>query len=238
MAKEKFIVLDTEGMSGKIPYNIGFIIADRYGKIYKSYSFALPENIYINICQCAKTQQAVEMTAKNVQEILQDFGNSRRKRKYKCVSNKWIINFLLKIIQRHKIKKIYAYNVAFDKTCLKNLFGERFEELEKVVEFIDIIPIILRTKLLTKRYVDFCIENNFLTERGYIQTKAETVHRYLTNNLTFEEEHTGLSDVLIEYQILLSAFSTHKKIDSTPCQAWRVLDNFCKEKGIVVGAVA
>ena len=35
MAKEKFIVLDTEGMSGKIPYNIGFIVADRYGKIYK-----------------------------------------------------------------------------------------------------------------------------------------------------------------------------------------------------------
>lgn len=238
MAKEKFVVLDTEGMSGKIPYNIGFIVADRYGKIYKSYSFALPENIYVNICQCAKTQQAVEMTAKNVQEILQDFGNSRRKRKYKCVANKWIINFFLKVIQRYKVKKIYAYNVAFDKTCLKNLFGERFEELEKVVEFIDIIPIILHTKLLTKRYVDFCIENNFLTERGYIQTKAETVHRYLTNNLTFEEEHTGLSDVLIEYQILLSAFKTHKKIDSTPCQAWRALDNFCKEKGITVGAVA
>ena len=238
MAKEKFIVLDTEGMSGKIPYNIGFIVADRYGKIYKSYSFALPANIYVNICQCAKTQQAVEMTAKNVQEILQDFGKSRRKRKYKCVANKWIINLLLKTIQRTKIKKIHAYNVTFDKTCLKNLFGERFEELEKVVEFIDIIPIILHTKLLTKRYVDFCIENNFLTERGYIQTKADTVHKYLTNNLTFEEEHTGLSDVLIEYQILLSAFNTHKKIDSTPCQAWRVLDNFCKEKGIVVGAVA
>ena len=62
-----------------------------------------------------------------------------------------------------------------------------------------------------EKFIDFCIENNFLTERGYIQTKAETVHRYLTNNLTFEEEHTGLSDVLIEYQILLSAFSTHKK---------------------------
>ena len=81
----------------------------------------------------------------------------------------------------------------------------------KIPYNIDIIPIILRTKLLTKRYVDFCIENNFLTERGYIQTKAETVHRYLTNNPTFEEEHTGLSDVLIESQILLSAFSTHKK---------------------------
>lgn len=238
LAKEKFIVLDCEGMSGKIPYNIGFIVADRYGKIYKKHSFALPENIYINITQSAKIGQAVEMTAKNVQDILKDFSKPRLKRKYKAESNNYVVNFILKTIKKYKIKKIYAYNITFDKTCLKNLFSDRFEELEKVVEFIDIIPIILRTKLLTKRYVEFCIKNNFLTEKGYIQTKAETVHRYLTNNLTFEEEHTGLSDVLIEYQILLSAFSTHKKIDSTPCQAWRILDNFCKEKGIIVGAVA
>ena len=122
MAKEKFIVLDTEGMSGKIPYNIGFIVANRYGKIYKRHSFALPENIYINICQSAKTQQAVEMTAKNVQEILKDFGNSRLKRKYKCVSNVYIVNFILKLIKKYKIKKIYAYNVTFDKMELKNLF--------------------------------------------------------------------------------------------------------------------
>ena len=37
MTKEKFIVLDCEGMSGKMPYNIGFIVADRYGKIYKKH---------------------------------------------------------------------------------------------------------------------------------------------------------------------------------------------------------
>ena len=49
MAKEKFIVLDVEGMSGLMPYNVGYIIADRYEKIYKERSFALPENIYITI---------------------------------------------------------------------------------------------------------------------------------------------------------------------------------------------
>lgn len=238
MAKEKFIVLDCEGMSGKIPYNIGFIVADRYGKIYKKHSFALPENVYINICQSAKTGQAVEMTAKNVQEILKDFGNSRLKRKYKCVSNSYLINFILKTTKKNKIKKIYAYNVTFDKMCLKNLFGERFVELENLVAFCDIIPMILNAKLLTKRYVNFCLENGFTTERGYIQTKAETVYRYLTNNPDFVEEHTGLSDVFIEYEILLTAFKTHKKLDTKPCQAWKILDNFCKEKGIVYRAVA
>ena len=36
MTREKFIVLDVEGMQGKRPYNVGYIMADRYGKIYKS----------------------------------------------------------------------------------------------------------------------------------------------------------------------------------------------------------
>lgn len=237
MTKEKFIVLDCEGMSGKMPYNIGFIVADRYGKIYKKHSFALPENIYVNIAQSAKTGQAVEMTAKNVQDILKDFSKPRLKRKYKAESNNYVVNFILKTIQKHKIKKIYAYNVTFDKMCLKNLFEDRFIELEKLVEFCDIIPMILHAKLLTKKYVNFCLENGFTTERGYIQTKAETVYKYLMNDIDFVEEHTGLADVFIEYEILLTAFNTHKKLDNKSCQAWRILDNFCKEKGIIYRAI-
>lgn len=233
MAK-KFIVLDVEGMSGKIPYNVGYIVADRNGKIYKQRSFALPENIYINIVQSAKTGQAVEMTAKNVQEILKDFGNGWFKRKYRCVSNESFKHRLLKDIKKHKIKKIYAYNACFDKTALKNLFDKDFTKL--AVEFVDIIPLILRTKLLTKKYCQFCINNGFVTEKGNIQTKAEIVHKYLTGNIEFQEEHTGLADVLIEYQILLAAFKTKKKLDPSPCQAWKILAEFCKANNLTIAA--
>ena len=232
MAKEKFIVLDVEGMSGLIPYNVGYVIADRYGKIYKERSFALPENIYINIARSASLNQAVEMTAANVTDILQDFKNPFFKRKYRCVGNNEFKKRLLKDIQKHDIKKVYAYNVAFDKASLKNLFGDEFEKL--AVEFIDIIPIILRTKLLTKKYCRFCINNGYVTEKGNIMTKAEVVYRYLFNDLTFLEEHTGLADVKIEYQILLKAFQTHKKIDSSSCVAWKVLANFCKENNLTI----
>ncbi|MFX7844921.1 hypothetical protein ABTK14_21975, partial [Acinetobacter baumannii] len=78
---------------------------------------------------------------------------------------------LLKDIKKNNIKKVYAYNIAFDKASLKNLFGNEFEKL--AVEFIDIIPIILRTKLLTKKYCQFCIDNGYVTEKGNIMTKAE-----------------------------------------------------------------
>lgn len=232
MAKEKFIVLDVEGMSGLIPYNVGYIIADRYGNIYKERSFALPQNIYINIVRSANLNQAVEMTAGNVADILQDFKNPFFKRKYKCVGNEEFKKRLLKDIDKHKIKKVYAYNVAFDKASLRNLFDKEFEQLN--VEFIDIIPIILRTKLLTKKYCQFCIDNGFVTEKGNIMTKAEIVYRYLSSDLNFVEEHTGLADVKIEYQILLKAFQTRKKIDSTPCMAWKVLAEFCRENNLTI----
>lgn len=236
MSKEKFMVLDVEGMSSLIPYNVGYIIADRYGQIYKEYSYALPQNVCVNVMRCNETQQAIEMTARNIQEILLDYGNSFFKRKYKCVGNEEFKKRFIKSIKKNKVKKIYAYNVTFDKTTLKNLFGDDFNEVFKDIKFIDIMPIVLRTNLLTKKYCNFCIANGFITEKGNIQTKAEVVYKYLFNDLTFEEEHTGLADVLIEYKILLKAFNTHKKIDSTPCQTWRILKEFCKTNNIEVTA--
>ena len=111
MAKEKFIVLDVEGMSGLMPYNVGYIIADRCGKIYKERSSALPENIYINIVRSARLNQAVKMTAGNVTDILQDFKNPFFKRKYRCVGNDEFKKRLLKDIKKNNIKKVYGYNV-------------------------------------------------------------------------------------------------------------------------------
>lgn len=234
MSKEKFIVLDCEGMSAKPPYNIGFIVADKYGKIYKKYSFAIPENICLNIIQSIKTNQATEMTTKNIQEVLADFNKPKLKRKYKFISNNCFINFFIKIIKRFKVKRLFAYNITFDKNCLKYIFGECFCELEKLIEFCDIIPLILYSKLLTEDYCKWCIENNFVTNKGNIQTKAETVYKYLTKDLTFKEEHTGLADVYIEYKILLMALENHCEISTKPCQAWRILRNFCTERNIEI----
>ena len=231
---KKFVVLDVEGYSGTKPYNIGFIVADRNGKIYKQYSFAVLENVSANIVQANRTGQAIEMTARNIGEILEDTGKPRRKRKYKTTNNNEFKKFFFAVLKKHKIEKIYAYNANFDKNSFKHLFENDFEKLNSMVKWVDIIPLILRTKLLTKKYCNFCIDNGFITDKGNIMTKAEIVYRYLKNDLTFEEEHTGLNDVLIEYEILLEAFKTRKKMDSTPCQAWRELKKFCNEKNIVI----
>lgn len=227
MATEKFIVLDVEGMQGKRPYNVGYIIADRYGKIYAKHSFAFPAAIWENIAESLRIGQAIEMTKKNIQEILLDADKPVRKRKYKSMTSGEFTKLFTKEIRKHKIKRIFAYNVSFDKRAIFNLIGaDAFDALG--VEWCDIISGIL-PRLLTEKYIRYCLTNGFLSKTGIASYKAEVVYRYLTGLLDFEEEHTGLADVLIEYFILLSAFKSHKKLNFNPVCAWAALKRFMQE---------
>ena len=54
--------------------------------------------------------------------------------------------------------------------------------------------------------------NGWVSEVGNLRTTAEVGHRYITGNVDFEEEHTGLEDVLIEIGIMAYAFRQNKKL--------------------------
>lgn len=228
--KEKFIVLDVEGGSTVRPYNIGYIIADKHGKIYRKRSYALLECLWENISSALQLNICVDMMKKNAQDILADTKVKKRKRKYETINATEFFNIFAKDIARYKVKVMYAYNVNFDKSSLKRLLGEQFVELN--LECRDIILAIL-PKLKTKRYLEFCKNHNFMTEKGNYQYKAEVVYKFLTGQIDFEEEHTGLADVLIEYEILMAAFRMRKAIDwNNKGAIWRILKNTAKEKGI------
>lgn len=232
MEKKKFgrpfMVLDVEGMSSCRPYNIGYIIADKYGNKFLEKSFAVLPCIWENLQNCF---QAQKMTHDNIQEILQDIENSDKK--YAYTSIKEVKKMILKDITKHKVNEIWAYNCSFDKGSLSRLFAEDFEILNNICTFYDIIPAIVHTMLLNKEYIDFCNKNGFITAKGNVMTKAEVVYRYLTNDIEFVEDHTGLNDCRIEYEILLTAINSGKKIDrnlKTP--AWRIFKKFCEVEEI------
>ena len=46
-----------------------------------------------------------------------------------------------------------------------------------------------------------------------VRKTAEILWRYLTDDKSFEEEHTGLEDVTIEAQIFAECVRQHKKMD-------------------------
>ena len=56
----------------------------------------------------------------------------------------------------------------------------------------------------TEEYKQWAKDNNVLTEtEKYISTSVESVCKYLYNNLEFAEDHTALSDVQHETNILI-----------------------------------
>lgn len=102
--KNKYIILDTETktVNGKIfAYAIGFMVVDRYDRIYEKWEFL-------------------------IQEIIQDYKINLDKYSNKPViiaSIKSIKQLLLELIEDYGIKAIIAHNALHDKTALNNTLG-------------------------------------------------------------------------------------------------------------------
>ena len=63
-----------------------------------------------------------------------------------------------------------------------------------------------------KSFANFCRENGMKSRSGKTcSTSAETVFAYITNNADYTEEHTALSDAMIEMEIFLACVKMKKK---------------------------
>ena len=64
-----------------------------------------------------------------------------------------------------------------------------------------------------KNFKKFCEKHDLKSKSGkYYKSSAEAVYAYMTNTPDFEEEHTGLADVLIEIEIYKKVRSQKKKM--------------------------
>ena len=117
------------------------------------------------------------------------------------------MRYLANDIKKYDITEIYAYNSKFDSRALnfmcawyKVVNGLGGIEIQDIMNFI---------KPITKSqdFVNFCETNGYMTahKTPQPQKKAETLYRYLKNDVNYEEEHTGLEDSLIELEILMTA---------------------------------
>ena len=62
-------------------------------------------------------------------------------------------------------------------------------------------------------YTTFCWENEYLTKNLRIRYTAEIIFKWLSQNPSFEESHTGLEDVDIERQIFEHLIRANPEID-------------------------
>ena len=199
------VIFDTETTSLNQPfcYNIGYVISADNGKILLKRSFVV-EQIWHNLPLFSTAYYAekrslyvAEMRAKKT--TLDKFGYICRK--------------MRKDFNDFNVEVAFAYNSTFDEKVF-----EFNCDWFKCINPFDNIPILdirgfVHNFIVNERYKKFCEENNYFTDSGNYSTTAETVYRYLCNNIDFIEEHTALSDSLIEKDILFSCVLLGAKIN-------------------------
>lgn len=216
------IGLDTETCNGfveneklcldnSLVYDIGWVITDKRGTIYRTRSFIVRE-IFIGMKDVMKSAYYAEKIPKYWEEI---------KAGKRIVASFWTIQKTLKEdMKEYNINQVFAHNARFDVNALN--CSARYLSKSKIrfffpynTEIWDTLKMARQTIGKQKTYRDFCIEHNFMTKHKIPQVRltAEVLFRYLTLNTEFSESHTGLEDVLIETQILAKCIRQHKKME-------------------------
>ena len=192
-------------------YDLGLMVIDETGKVYDQISM-VNRDVFFGMPQSMKEAYFADKRPQYVADILAG------KRK---VLNTWQIYKLVRnLCEEYNIKACVAHNARFDVKALNATM--RYQTKSRCRWFFpyempmwDTMKMANDTICKQKRYKEFCEENGYMTNHATPQVRktAEIIWRYLTDDVTFEEEHTGLADVEIEAQIFAECIRQHKAME-------------------------
>ena len=116
----------------------------------------------------------------------------------------YICQQMIRDFKNYDVACAYAYNSSFDEKVF-NFNCDWFKCINpfETLPIYDIRGNVHKVIAFTADYQKFCEDNKLLTDSGNYSTTAEALYKYTAKNLEFEEEHTALSDTLIELEILI-----------------------------------
>jgi hypothetical protein len=191
------VIFDTETISTTKPfcYNIGYVIADTENRTtLVKHDFVVSETwnnkmLFNTAYYCDKQETYI----------------SRMKGKT-VIKKKWldIISLMAQEFETYNVEHAYAYNSDFDERVFtfNSEWFKTFNPIE-TLEVHDIRAFAHEVICKTTDYVDFCEQNNLFTESGNYSSTAESVYKFVSNDVDFVEQHTALADSIIETDILL-----------------------------------
>lgn len=222
--KSYIMVVDVEtagGFDNPLVYDIGYVITDKQGNIYETRSFIIKE-IFSN-----KQLMTSAYYSEKIPKYLKDISEGTRT----------LVPFLemrddfIALAEKYNIKTIAAYNLIFDTKALTNTIRYITKESRakflprslKNVKMMCIWCLACEVLYTQKSFARIAIRNGWVSECGNLKTTAEVGYRYITDDINFEEEHTGLEDVLIEVKIMAYALRQHKKrIGGVFLNPWKI----------------
>ena len=215
------MVIDTEtanGLEMQLPYDFGGLVLNtQTGEIVRTFSFVCAE-VFLD-----KQLMTSAYYSEKVPQYWKQIKTGERQLK-KLLNIRKAVHELL---DEFGIKRVFAYNMGFDRRSSNN-DCRMYTDFVKWffpygIELLDIWHACCESLLNTKKYCKWAEKNGFVSEKGNIQTSAEVAYKYLTNDLTFKEEHKGLEDCQIEATLLMNCVKRKVKMKyyqiNTAC--WR-----------------
>ena len=213
IAKNEFvIVLDTEtanSIDDPLCYDIGFAVVNPFtAEVIEQQSYVVAE-IFLD----DELMQSAYF-AEKVPQYWEDIKNGTRK----LAKLSTIRRALSEICKKYKVSKLFAHNMRFDNrscnTTQRLLTSSKYRYFFPYgVEMWDTLKMARTILKDNEAYGEFCYKNDFLTKSGQRRYTAEIIYRFLTDDVSFMEEHRGIEDVLIEKEILHFCLMIDSAID-------------------------
>ena len=200
--KEMIVVRETEtrDLSGSVD-DVGYTIADKQGNIAVTRHWLVAE-----VFTAAKRM----MGAFYAKKMFTHYARMLNDGEVKLAAWADIVEAIQTDCEAYKVTTVAAYNAGFDFRVMGNthkMLGYTGKILPQGVKMLDLWQFACETKLSQKAYKKMALENNWVSPAGNIKTGAEFAYRYTTQRPEFIEDHTALSDALIETQIMAACFA-------------------------------
>jgi DNA polymerase III epsilon subunit-like protein len=194
-----YIVIDTEttnGFDDPLVYDCGWAVIDENGRVLKTRSYVVADVF------CNEELMKNAYFADKIPQYVADVADGKRKMA-------WFENVkkvLRKDCKKFNVTAIMAHNMRFDyRSCTRS---QRYITKSANrwfypygVQLWDTLRMARETFGHNEDYRNFCSENGYMMKNNSPRMTAEILYRYLSGNNEFEEEHTGLADVMIEKEI-------------------------------------
>lgn len=209
--KTYYLTLDTEtanNITCPLVFDIGGAIHDKKGNVFETFSFIVKEVYY----------EMPELMANCFyQSKLPQYDKEINNGARIVLSYYEIKKYIEKLCETYEVKAIIAHNMQFDyhatTTTQRYLTYSKYRYfLPYKIELWDTLRMAQDTICKQKTYIKWCEKNKFLKKNGKPRATAEILYKYISNNIDFKEEHTGLADVLIEKEIFAKCMAQHKKM--------------------------
>lgn len=209
--KNYYLTIDTEtanSLDDPMMYDLGGCIHDKLGNVYETFSFI----IYEVFCADRALFDTAYYADKRSMYEEQIKAGSR-----KIVSIWTARKYIADLCKKYDVKAIIAHNARFDYKSTNGTL--RYVTKSKCRYFLpygipmwDTLKMAQDTICKQKGYQKFCEMNGFCLKNGKPRATAEILFKYISGQIEFVEDHTGLEDVLIEKEIFKQCMRQHKKM--------------------------